>query len=107
MPALPGIANFMNAGKIRTALLFPLLACCVVVLTGADARADLSVAQARKAITRIAGFELKSSAVRVKSISAGSASAADVSAEIQTVFKFETDKEGRWRVAEKIGRAHV
>ena len=81
-------------------MLFPVLACCVVVLTGADARADLSASQARKVITRIAGFELKRSAVRVKSVSATSASAAEVTAEIQTVFKFETDKEGRWRVAE-------
>ena len=90
----------MNAGKIRTALLFPVLACCVVVLTFADVRADLSAKQARKAITHIAGFELKSSAVRVKSVSGSGASAAEVSAEIQTVFKFETDKEGRWHIAE-------
>ncbi|MEP6568476.1 MAG: type II secretion system protein GspG [Acidobacteriota bacterium] len=90
----------MNAGKLRTPLLFPVLACCILVLTCADARPDLSSSQVRKALTRIAGFELKSSAVRVKSVSAGSASAAEVSAEIQTVFKFETDKEGAWRVAE-------
>jgi hypothetical protein len=90
----------MNSGKIRTALLFPVLACCVVVLTAANARADLSASQARKAITRIPGFETKSSAVRVKSISAGNASSAEVSAEIRTVFKFEANKEGAWRVAE-------
>jgi len=77
-----------------------MLACWVIVLACIDARADLSASQARKAITRIAGFELKSSEVRVKSVSGGSASAADVSADIKTVFKFETDKEGRWRVAE-------
>jgi hypothetical protein len=90
----------MNAGKIRTALLFPVLACCVIVLTVADAHADLSASQARKVMTRIAGFELKSSAVRVKSVSAGSASTAEVSADIRTVFKFETDKDQHWRVAE-------
>ena len=89
----------MIAG-IRTTLLFPMLACWVIALACIDARADLSASQARKAITRIAGFELKSSEVRVKSLSGGSASAADVSADIKTVFKFETDKEGRWRVAE-------
>jgi hypothetical protein len=77
-----------------------MLACWVIVLACIDARADLSASQARKAITRIAGFELKSSEVRVKSLSASSASAADVSADIKTVFKLETDKEGRWRVAE-------
>src|SRR6185295_14883118 len=89
----------MIAG-IRTTLLFPMLACWVIVLACIDARADLSASKARKAITRIAGFELKSSEVRVKSVSGGSASAADVSADIKTVFKFETDKEGTWRVAE-------
>ncbi len=94
----------MIAG-IRPTLLFPMLACGVIVLACIDARADLSASQARKAITRIAGFELKSSEVRVKSLSGGSASAADVSADIKTVFKFETDKEGRWRVAEiRTGR---
>ena len=90
----------MIAGQIRTASIFQLLVCCVILLTGTDARADLSASQARKAITRIAGFELKSSEVRVKSVSASSASAADVSAEIKTVLKLEADKEGRWRVAE-------
>jgi hypothetical protein len=89
----------MIAGQIRTASIFQLLVCCAILLTGTDARADLSASQARKAITRIAGSELKSSDVRVKSISA-SGSAADVSADIKTVFKLETDKEGRWRVAE-------
>jgi hypothetical protein len=83
-----------------TALLLPLLACCVIVLTGRDARADLTLKQARKVLTRTPGFELKSGAIRVKSISAGSASAAEVSAEIRTIFKFEADKQGQWRVAE-------
>ena len=90
----------MSAEKLRTAWLVPLFAGVLLVFNAADARADLPASQARKAITRIPGFGLKSSAVRVKSVSAGSASAAEVSAEIQTVFKFETDKEGRWRVAE-------
>ena len=90
----------MIAGQIRTILISQLLVCCVIVLTGTEARADLSANQARKAITRIAGFELKSSEVRVKSLSASSASAAEVSADIKTVFKLETDKEGKWRVAE-------
>lgn len=90
----------MIVRQIRTASIFQLLVGCVIVLTSTDARADLSASQARKAITRTAAFELKSSEVRVKSLSASSASAADVSADIKTVFKLETDKEGRWRVAE-------
>ena len=90
----------MNLGKIRKVALLSVVACCVFAFTGASARADLSPKQARSALTRIPGFELKSGAVRVKSVSAGSASAANVSAEVRTVFKFETDKQGRWRVAE-------
>lgn len=75
-------------------------ACCVVAFTGTSARADLSANQARKALTRIQGFELKSGEVRVKSVSASGSSAATVSAEVRTVLKFETDQQGRWRVAE-------
>jgi len=90
----------MNAGKPSISLLFPMLAFCVILLGCVDARADLSASQARKAITRIAGFELKSGEVRVKSVSGSGASAADASAEIKTVLKFEANKEGRWRVAE-------
>ena len=90
----------MKGGKIQLRFLIPVLACCVIVFTCAEARADLSASQARKAITRIAGFELKSNEVRVKSVSASDASTAEVTAEIRIVFKFETDKEGRWRVAE-------
>ncbi len=90
----------MRAKRSQTAFFLPALAALLMVFTAADARADLSAAQARKAITRIPGFALKSSAVRVKSVSASSGSAADVAAEIQTVFKFETDREGRWRIAE-------
>lgn len=90
----------MNSGKLRTVWLLPLLACCVVAFTSTSARADLTTKQARKAITRIPGFEIKSGAVRVKSVSASSASAAEMSAEIRTVFKFEMDKQGRWRVGE-------
>jgi hypothetical protein len=67
----------------------------------------LSASQARKAITRIPGFETKSSAVRVHAVSAINASAAEVSAEIRTVFRFEADQEGRWRVAEvRTGQDH-
>ena len=89
----------MKAEELK-AFLVTLFAGVLLAFTAVDARADLSAAQARKVITRIPGFELKSSAVRVKSISATSAAAAEVTAEIQTVFRFETDKEGRWRVAE-------
>jgi hypothetical protein len=89
----------MNAGKIKRTSSF-MLACGVLAFTAIDARADLSQSQARKALTRIPGFELKSSAVRVKSVSSSSKSAGEVSAEVKTIFKFATDKQGKWRVAE-------
>ena len=81
-------------------MLFPVLACCVLAITYAEARADLSSKQARNALRHTAGLELKSSSVRVKSISAGGASSANVTADIRTVFKFETDAKGQWYVAE-------
>lgn len=101
----------MNVRKLKTVFLLPALVCSFIVFTAANVRADLSAKQARKAITRMAGFELKDSSVRVKSISltnppatAGgsdkSASAAEVSAEIISVFKLAQDKQGKWRVAE-------
>ena len=65
-----------------------------------DARADLNAKQARKAITRMPGFELTNGAVRVNSISATGATAAEVSALVRTVFRFEKDQQGRWYVAD-------
>jgi len=46
------------------------------------------------------GFELTNGSVRIKAISASSAQAAEVTAEIKTVFKFEKRKQGSWGVAE-------
>jgi Tfp pilus assembly protein PilE len=89
--------NAINVGKLSITLS---LACCVVALAATTARADLSPKQARKALTRMAGFDLTSGAVRVKTISATKAATAEVSAEIRTVFKFAQDPQGSWRVAE-------
>lgn len=101
----------MNARKLKTALFLPALACSLVVCAAANARADLSASQARKAFTQMAGFKLKDSSVRVKSVtttsppanavgSDKSRSAAEATAEIKTVFKLDQDKQGNWRVAE-------
>lgn len=78
--------------------MLPLIACCVLTFAAADARAELSSKQARKAITRMPGFELTSGAVRVKAIVPGTP--AEVTADIRNVFKFEQDERGRWRIAE-------
>jgi hypothetical protein len=77
-----------------------LIACCVLALAAADARAELSSKQARTAITRMPGFELKSGAVRVKAIAAASGTTAEVTADIRNVLKFEQDERGRWRISE-------
>ena len=90
----------MNAGKLKTTLLFPVFACALITFTAANVRADLTTKQARRAITRMAGFGLTNGSVRVKTISATGGAAAEVSAEIRTVFKFAQDKQGRWRVVE-------
>lgn len=86
--------------KIPRPLFFRLLVVCLFAFVVPGARADLSPKQARKLITRMPGFELTSGAIRIKSISATSAGAAEVSAEIRTVFKFAKDKQGSWHVAE-------
>lgn len=79
------------------------VACCLLMISAAGAAAktlQLSNSQARKLITRMAGVELPSGSVRIKTISPGSDGSAEVTAEIKTVFKFEKDNTGRWRVAE-------
>lgn len=85
--------------KIPRPLLFRLLFFCLLAFIVPNVRADLSPKQARKLITHLPGLELTNGSVRIESISATSA-AAEVTAEIRTVFKFEKDKQGSWRVAE-------
>jgi hypothetical protein len=76
-------------------LLLPLI---ILAVSASDVSAQLNSRQARKLIKRMPGFELKSGAVRIKSISAVNGTSAEVSAEIEAVFKFE--KNGSWHVAE-------
>ena len=98
----------MRVGSIRNVLLLPAFGCCLVAATSgsvrfdtnAAARAPLTAGQARKVLTRIPGLELKSGAVRVKSVAVNNDAAVDVSADIRLVFKFEKDKDGRWGVGE-------
>jgi hypothetical protein len=86
----------MIPGKIRRVPLFFLVGCCLTAFTTSTVKADLSPSQAQKAIARMAGFEIKDSWVRVKSVSATN----EATAEIKTVFKFVQDDQGKWRVAE-------
>ena len=89
----------LQCPRIPRFISFAFLALCILASTTGHARAELSAKQARKLITRMAGFELTNGSVRVKTISPGAA-ATEVSAEIRTVFKFEKDQQGSWRVAE-------
>ena len=63
------------------------------------ARDSLSRNQARKIIQTMAGWSLPSSAVRVESVNSSDNENAEVSAEIQTVFRVELN-DGRWRLSE-------
>lgn len=63
-----------------------------------SARADLSQKQARKAIQTMAGWSLPGSAVRLE-IRSNSAASAELSAEIQTVFRLRL-YDGHWQLRE-------
>ena len=89
-----------QVSKIQRALLFRFLVFGLFALMVPTVRAELTSKQARKLITRMAGIELTNGSVRVKSISPTGAAGAEVTAEIRTVFKFEKDKQGSWRVLE-------
>ncbi len=64
-----------------------------------SARADLSQKQARKVIQTMAGWSLPGSAVRLESVRSNGADSAEVSAEIQTVFRLRL-YEGHWQLRE-------
>src|ERR1044072_2007331 len=68
------------------------------VVSATSARADLSQKQARKAIQTMGGWSLPGSAVRLQ-IRSNSAESAEVSAEIETVFRLRL-REGHWQLRE-------
>lgn len=69
------------------------------LLALASAADDLSAKEARRLISRIAGAELSTDAVRVRSVSSLGSSAV-VEAEVTTAFRFVRGDDGHWRVAE-------
>ena len=75
-----------------------LFAFLFLVVCPSHARADLSKSQARKVIQTVAGWSLPGSAVRVASVTS-SGEGAEVSAEIQAVFRLRLN-EGRWQLTE-------
>ena len=90
----------MDAHPQRSACLFILVAVCLLTVSVPKVRADLNAKQARKAITRMAGFELTNGAVKVKTVSPTGPTTAEVTASVRSVFRFEKSAQGIWRVAE-------
>ena len=76
-----------------------ILVFALALVSPISARADLSQKQARKVIQTVAGWSLPGDSVRVRSVKSNTAETAEVSAEIETVFRL-TLREGRWRLSE-------
>jgi hypothetical protein len=85
--------------------LFFVLFCGLLAMVGpVEARADLSKKQARKLIQTTAGWSLPGDDVRVQSIRSSGAESAEVSAEIETVFRVRL-YEGHWQLHEiRVGQ---
>lgn len=69
-----------------------------LIVTRTQAAGDLSPKEARKLIAKMAGINLPSDAVRVKSVSSLGNSAVVV-AQVETAFRFVNEND-KWRVAE-------
>ncbi|HEX5873311.1 MAG TPA: type II secretion system protein GspG [Pyrinomonadaceae bacterium] len=82
---------------LRTRLWFGCL--FLGLLAPVQAHGDLSQSNARKAIQTMGGWSLPSSAVRIQSFNSNGAEAAEVSAEIQAVFRLRL-REGVWELRE-------
>ena len=78
-----------------------LLIACGSFFIGRNTQAadDLSAKDARKLIATVAGIDLPTDNVRVRSISK-TGSAAIVEAQVETAFRFVKTDGGKWRVAE-------
>jgi len=72
----------------------------VLLLSFAFARADISEKQARKAIAKAGGLLLSSSSIRIEKIAATEASSAEVSTELELVFRLALDEREQWRIYE-------
>lgn len=81
-----------------------LIFACAVCLSAptelAWARGELGTKEARNLIRRMGGGELPSGAVRIVSLTPTGSSEAVALAQVETAFRFESDDNDRWRVAE-------
>src|SRR5678815_3352319 len=73
------------------------LFCGLLSICRVEARADINQKNARKVIQTMLGWSLPGDAVRIHSIRSSGAESAEVSAEIQTVFRLRL-KEGSWEL---------
>ena len=80
-------------------LLIALLSASLWALSPASVRANLSQKDARKAIQTMLGASLPSSAVHIRQVQTSNEGGAEVSAEIQAVFRAR-QIDGRWRLSE-------
>lgn len=99
----------------RSFVLFVLF-CGVLLRCGTEARADVSQKDARRAVQNVLGWSLPSDDVHIRSVRSSGAESAEVSAEIQTVFRLRLFEEhwqlreirtgqDRWEQLEIIARA--
>ena len=90
-----------NHSLVRISFLLVLILSLPVI-----ALADLSQKQARKAISKAAGFSFSSGAVRIERIVSTDASTAEVSSELELVFRVARDERDQWRLVEiRMGEA--
>ena len=85
---------------MRSPILFRLTLFLLVAFTTMQARAELSQKQVRKLISRTAGLELPSKAVRVGKIRQLSPAVAETTTEIEMVFRLMQNGLGHWHVSE-------
>jgi len=71
----------------------------LLIVSPIQARADLKQNQARKVIQTMAGWSLPGDSVRIRSVRSNTAETAEISADIETVFRL-TLREGHWRLSE-------
>jgi hypothetical protein len=81
------------------ALVATVVVVAVIIATETRAAGDLTPKEARRAIARLAGIDLPSDAVRVKSISSFGTNSAVVVAQVETAFRLVNEND-KWRVAE-------
>ena len=71
----------------------------LLIVSPIQARADLKQNQVRKVIQTMAGWSLPGDSVRIRSVRSNTAETAEISADIETVFRL-TLREGHWRLSE-------